>query len=742
MESFKKNIIYLSLIYLNILFIIKITEKCFKINNVSYMYLTILFIISVIIYYINSFFINNTFYKFLIIICIVIILILLFYYNKQYFQGILLKNMNYIMDLNNNIYNRQQTDFYKFRLLSAFIIPILTFFTLWCIDKIFFNFILLFNFCIIIFFWYYGYKTIIKEYTFYYILISSVTYFVSTYIRNVEETKNKGLNIYVAYNTIILYAIVLAMILSSVQLLLPKEIEGRYDNKKVNKFIDKFSIRKVDVEHKYNIGYSGYDNTSKKLGGSISISNREAFKVKGDRPYYLRGTSKEYYDGFSWDNLQDNFQSVSYKNTFLKPKAGNLFSIIRDSKLDYLIIYPTYIRTATFFTPMYTRRIETKGKKAFYNKDNNFISNNLIEKEYIIEFYNDNFKYSLINQDEDKRDKIKEIMDYGYKRMLSLEKEKFKEYDIYLQIPENIPKRVYSLVEDITKGEKNPGGKVFKIYDYLQKNFNYSLQVSEVPKGKEFVDYFLFTEKKGYCTYFATAATIMCRIAGIPARYVEGFNMTYDKDINGLFIVSDKNAHAWTEILLDPLSNNWSIFDAVPSAPLQIEREEHRETKNESHEITKSNENYKKDIENIKENNIREQHEESRMKNNYIYLIVFAMISSLIIIRIIVIIIKRKKIIKSQSIIPLYLYMVERLKVLNISKMENEGDKEFVKRIEDVVLKLKMNEIVEYVYEEFYGNSHKLLDINKKKELYNFIENYIKNIQGISRYYFTKFITI
>ncbi|WP_294359061.1 transglutaminase-like domain-containing protein [uncultured Clostridium sp.] len=32
---------------------------------------------------------------------------------------------------------------------------------------------------------------------------------------------------------------------------------------------------------------------------------------------------------------------------------------------------------------------------------------------------------------------------------------------------------------------------------------------------------FLFQEKKGYCTYFATATTIMCRAVGVPARYKE-----------------------------------------------------------------------------------------------------------------------------------------------------------------------------------------------------------------------------
>ena len=45
----------------------------------------------------------------------------------------------------------------------------------------------------------------------------------------------------------------------------------------------------------------------------------------------------------------------------------------------------------------------------------------------------------------------------------------------------------------------------------------------QILENEDFVKYFLTESKEGYCTYFATAAVLMYRCAGIPARYVEGY---------------------------------------------------------------------------------------------------------------------------------------------------------------------------------------------------------------------------
>lgn len=261
----------------------------------------------------------------------------------------------------------------------------------------------------------------------------------------------------------------------------------------------------------------------RKLGGPIDIDNNEAFKVKSDKPYYLRGTTRDYYDGSSWKISEDTFKRLDKYKEELQPKSNSFFSIRGEGNKNSISIIPTNISTSTLFVPMNTYDIRWNNR-IYFNRDKNFITGNNALEEYNIQFYDDNYKYSVVsNNIKEKEDFFKNMLNFEYKRTKSLYPSKAYQYENYLQLPENIPKRVYDLTKDITKDAPTLGEKVFKIYEYLNKNYEYSLDVGNIPAGEDFVDHFLFNEKKGYCTYFATSATIMFRIIGIPARYVEGF---------------------------------------------------------------------------------------------------------------------------------------------------------------------------------------------------------------------------
>ena len=101
---------------------------------------------------------------------------------------------------------------------------------------------------------------------------------------------------------------------------------------------------------------------------------------------------------------------------------------------------------------------------------------------------------------------------------------------------------------------------------YFDQNFKYDLNPGKTPDGKDFIDYFLSEQKKGYCSYFATAGTMLMRAFGYPARYVEGFIITPKeyKSENGklLAAVTDKAAHAWCEVFID--SVGWVPLEFTP----------------------------------------------------------------------------------------------------------------------------------------------------------------------------------
>ena len=114
--------------------------------------------------------------------------------------------------------------------------------------------------------------------------------------------------------------------------------------------------------------------------------------------------------------------------------------------------------------------------------------------------------------------------------LLDRSREITKEYTV---LSENTPERVINLAKTIISDCNNNYEKVIAIEEYLKNNYEYTLNPSRVPEGKDFVDWFLFEDKRGYCTYYATSMAVMLRSVGIPARYVEGFVM---KSIMTVFI--------------------------------------------------------------------------------------------------------------------------------------------------------------------------------------------------------------
>ena len=70
-----------------------------------------------------------------------------------------------------------------------------------------------------------------------------------------------------------------------------------------------------------------------------------------------------------------------------------------------------------------------------------------------------------------------------------------------------------------------------------------------IASPEAFLDYFLLENKKGYCSYFATAFVLLARAEGLPARYVEGFCVP----IEGTqpTTVYGSQAHAWPEVYME-----------------------------------------------------------------------------------------------------------------------------------------------------------------------------------------------
>ncbi|MFL5319040.1 MAG: DUF3488 and DUF4129 domain-containing transglutaminase family protein, partial [Myxococcaceae bacterium] len=133
------------------------------------------------------------------------------------------------------------------------------------------------------------------------------------------------------------------------------------------------------------------------------------------------------------------------------------------------------------------------------------------------------------------------------------------ERDAALELPDKLDPRVAPLAKQIAGGEKDPAKIAEKLIAYLQKNYQYSLELPG--QVDDPLANFLFERKAGHCEYFATALTVMLRTLGVPARVAVGF---YGGTRNGdHYILRAGDAHAWTEVLT---AKGFVTVDATPEA--------------------------------------------------------------------------------------------------------------------------------------------------------------------------------
>lgn len=168
----------------------------------------------------------------------------------------------------------------------------------------------------------------------------------------------------------------------------------------------------------------------------------------------------------------------------------------------------------------------------------------------------------------------------------------------YLDVPDNFAaadvvfdERYYDFItyEEQTEGKSTLtdatvfGRKIYYIKSWLRDNCAYSLNAGKLPDNADFADYFVTENRRGSCSHFATAAVLLCRYAGIPARYVEGYvikpgDFSAEGRYGGVETVelTDTRAHAWAEVYVNGFgwypveftSGYGNVQTAVTTAPI------------------------------------------------------------------------------------------------------------------------------------------------------------------------------
>ena len=102
---------------------------------------------------------------------------------------------------------------------------------------------------------------------------------------------------------------------------------------------------------------------------------------------------------------------------------------------------------------------------------------------------------------------------------------------------------------------------------YLTENITYSEDVLPAEDGIDFILNFLDGTRSGYDVHYASAATMMFRYYGIPARFAEGYIITKDEAKNAIagepLLLDNTHAHAWVEYYQDGVG--WLPFEVTPT---------------------------------------------------------------------------------------------------------------------------------------------------------------------------------
>lgn len=115
--------------------------------------------------------------------------------------------------------------------------------------------------------------------------------------------------------------------------------------------------------------------------------------------------------------------------------------------------------------------------------------------------------------------------------------------------------------------------KLAIIRTWFQREFRYTRELTISSSGSVFTKptamaQFLTMSRAGHCEYFASAATLILREAGIPARYATGYAVMERDAKHAEFVIRGIHGHAWCRVW-DAANSQWTDFDTTPGTWLE-----------------------------------------------------------------------------------------------------------------------------------------------------------------------------
>ena len=234
---------------------------------------------------------------------------------------------------------------------------------------------------------------------------------------------------------------------------------------------------------------------------------------------YLRGRSYDYYDGKTWTATTD---SSGTDPGWSSPKDGYLYSVtVTTQEPRQLLYFP--------------------GNPGVDLQEKNFMKGFLPNYGSQLEY---TFHYGIPQEDAPGSLNDRDL----------------------LALPISAKNGAATHLETILRGvdAADTAAVAGAIEAYVESRAEYSYFPSRMPgTASDFAMWFLEEASYGYCVHYATAATVLLRAAGIPARYVTGYCV--DVQAKRSTDVWERHAHAWVEYFQPGVG--WTILDATKGSP-------------------------------------------------------------------------------------------------------------------------------------------------------------------------------
>ncbi|MGN1001538.1 MAG: transglutaminase domain-containing protein [Oscillospiraceae bacterium] len=272
--------------------------------------------------------------------------------------------------------------------------------------------------------------------------------------------------------------------------------------------------------------------------GPQSKSGRRVMEVlfpKSGR-YYLRGNSLAVYDGESWAALPASaYQGLAIgEDDWLASGGDGGEARIKTDK-----------KAGIYYLP-YTPTALPDGAALYYDA---YVRNTGYEKDYTVSYADGESGLAALE---------------GYEEFVNASEH-------YLQVPRSTRNDLEPVLKELEERLAAYGYDADLVAevvaDYVRSSAVYDLDTPRMPRGEDFVSWFLLESDTGYCVHFASAAAILLRCEGVPARYVSGYVVTARAG-DWTPVLSD-DAHAWVEYYV--AGEGWKVLEATPAAPAEPE---------------------------------------------------------------------------------------------------------------------------------------------------------------------------